>query len=121
MSNGPSVTATIAVDDKASPALKELANLAKMIAKETAAALNGSNGNGLANSYNKATVAANQANVVAQAANVQHLVQLTAFSKVYAPFAGTITARTIDRGALVSDTGTTPMFTKSPKPFAFSF
>ena len=59
MSN-PSVTATIAVDDKASPALKELANLAKMIAKETAAALNGSNGNGLANSYNKATVAAKQ-------------------------------------------------------------
>lgn len=59
MSN-PSVTATIAVDDKASPALKELANLAKMIAKETAAALNGSNSNGLANSYNKATVAAKQ-------------------------------------------------------------
>jgi RND family efflux transporter MFP subunit len=59
----------------------------------------------------KATVAANQANVVAQEANVQRLVQLTAFSKVYAPFAGTITARTIDRGTLVSDTGTTPMFT----------
>jgi hypothetical protein len=59
MSN-PSVTATIAVDDKASPALKELANLAKMIAKETAAALNGGNTNGLANSYNKATVAAKE-------------------------------------------------------------
>ncbi|HEY3804085.1 MAG TPA: efflux RND transporter periplasmic adaptor subunit [Kofleriaceae bacterium] len=59
----------------------------------------------------KATVAANQANVVAQQANVQRLVELTAFSKVYAPFAGTITARTIDRGTLVTDTGTTPMFT----------
>jgi membrane fusion protein, multidrug efflux system len=59
----------------------------------------------------KATVAANQANVVAQEANVQRLVELTAFSKVYAPFAGTITARTIDRGTLVTDTGTTPMFT----------
>jgi hypothetical protein len=59
MSN-PSVTATIAVDDKASPALKELANLAKMIAKETAAALNGGNANGLAQSYKKATVAAKE-------------------------------------------------------------
>jgi hypothetical protein len=59
MSN-PSVTATIAVDDKASPALKELANLAKMIAKETAAALNGSNANGLANSYKQATAAAKE-------------------------------------------------------------
>ena len=49
-------------------------------------------------STDKATVAANQANVVAQQANVQRLVELTAFSKVYAPFAGTITARTIDRG-----------------------
>jgi membrane fusion protein (multidrug efflux system) len=62
-------------------------------------------------STDKATVAANQANVVAQEANVKRLVELTAFAKVYAPFAGTITARTIDRGALVSDTGTTPMFT----------
>jgi RND family efflux transporter MFP subunit len=59
----------------------------------------------------KATVAANEANVVAQEANVKRLVELTAFSKVYAPFDGTITARTIDRGALVTDTGTTPMFT----------
>lgn len=58
MSN-PSVTATIAVDDKASPALKELANLAKMIAKETATALNGG-GNGLANSYKQATAAAKE-------------------------------------------------------------
>jgi hypothetical protein len=58
MSN-PSVTATINVDDKASPALKEMANLAKMIAKEISA-LNGGNTNGLANSYNKATVAAKE-------------------------------------------------------------
>src|SRR5882672_328057 len=59
MSN-PNVTATISVDDKASPALKELANLAKMIAKETAAALNGGKGDGLAQSYRNATVAAKE-------------------------------------------------------------
>ena len=59
----------------------------------------------------KATVEANEANVVAQDANVRRLVELTAFNKVYAPFAGTVTARNIDRGALVTDTGTTPMFT----------
>lgn len=59
MSN-PSVTATIAVDDKASPALKELAKLAKMIGEETAKALNGGKGDGLAQSYRNATVAAKE-------------------------------------------------------------
>ena len=42
---------------------------------------------------------------------MRRLVDLQNFSKVTAPFAGTITSRTIDRGALFNDTGTTPMFT----------
>jgi hypothetical protein len=78
MSN-PNVTATISVDDKASPALKELANLAKMIAKETAAALNGGKGDGLAASYNKANVAARE-----------HLSILEKMHKVHTAIAGTI-------------------------------
>ncbi len=59
MSN-PSITATISVDDKASPALKELARLAKMIAQETAQALKGGNGDGLAQSFNRANAAARE-------------------------------------------------------------
>lgn len=78
MSN-PNVTATISVDDKASPALKELANLAKMIAKETAAAMNGGKGDGLAASYKSATVAAKE-----------HLSVLEKIHKVHSAIAGTI-------------------------------
>ena len=59
----------------------------------------------------QATVSAAQANVTAQEANVRRLTDLQAFSKVYAPFAGTITSRTIERGALLTDTNTTPMYT----------
>jgi RND family efflux transporter MFP subunit len=59
----------------------------------------------------EATVAAAQSNVAAQQANVRRLVDLQNFSKVTAPFAGTITTRTIDRGSLLTDTGTTPMYT----------
>lgn len=59
MSN-PSVTATIAVDDKASPAIKELARLAKMIGQETAQALKGGGGDGLAQSFNRANAAARE-------------------------------------------------------------
>ncbi len=62
-------------------------------------------------STDEATVVANQANVTAAEANVRRLSDLQNFSKVTAPFAGTITSRTIDRGALLTDTGTTPMFT----------
>ena len=57
-----------------------------------------------------ATVAANQANVVAADANVRHLAELQNFAKVIAPFAGTITQRLVDRGSFVTDNGTTPMF-----------
>jgi RND family efflux transporter MFP subunit len=59
----------------------------------------------------EATVAATESNVVAQEANVRRLLELQGFAKVTAPFAGTITSRTIDRGTLVGAGGTTPMFT----------
>ncbi|HEV7554402.1 MAG TPA: efflux RND transporter periplasmic adaptor subunit [Kofleriaceae bacterium] len=58
-----------------------------------------------------ATVAADEANIVAQQANVRRLVELVGFTKITAPFAGTITTRSIDRGTLVTDGGTTPLFT----------
>ena len=59
----------------------------------------------------EATVSAAQSNVTAQEANVRRLLELQGFGKVVAPFAGTITARTIDRGTLVGNGGATPMFT----------
>jgi len=49
-----------------------------------------------------ANVHAAQAAITAQAANVHELEQLEAFARVTAPFAGTITERNIDRGALVT-------------------
>jgi membrane fusion protein (multidrug efflux system) len=59
----------------------------------------------------QASVNAAESNVGAMEANVRRLADLQSFQKVTAPFAGTITSRTIDRGALIQDTGTTPMFT----------
>jgi membrane fusion protein, multidrug efflux system len=59
----------------------------------------------------QASVNAAESNVGAMEANVRRLADLQSFQKVMAPFAGTITSRTIDRGALIQDTGTTPMFT----------
>lgn len=56
----------------------------------------------------QANVDVAQANIEAQRANIRRLVQLQSFSRVTAPFAGTINARTIERGALVSPS--TPMF-----------
>jgi RND family efflux transporter MFP subunit len=59
----------------------------------------------------EATVAADQANAAAAEANVRKLEEQVRFSKVVAPFAGTITARDIDRGALVTADGSaTPLF-----------
>ena len=57
-----------------------------------------------------ATVDAAKSNVVAQEANVRRLVDTQVFSKVTAPFAGKITVRNVERGALVHDTSTVPMF-----------
>src|SRR3989454_1187379 len=61
----------------------------------------------------EASVGAARANVAANEANVQRLMALQSFQKLEAPFAGTITARGIDRGALItsgSGTGTSPLF-----------
>ncbi len=57
----------------------------------------------------KANVRLALANVSAAQASVRQLGQLKAYSKVTAPFAGTINARSIERGALVSPA--TPLFT----------
>jgi membrane fusion protein (multidrug efflux system) len=57
----------------------------------------------------EASVAVAQANVVAMKANISRLEQLTSFGRVTAPFAGTVTSRTIDIGALVT-AGTTALF-----------
>ena len=48
--------------------------------------------------------------VSAQQANLQRLAQLKSFARVTAPFAGTVTARWIERGALVSPGNATPLF-----------
>src|SRR2546426_3963475 len=61
----------------------------------------------------EASVGAARANVAASEANVQRLTALQSFQRLEAPFAGIITARGIDRGALItsgSGTGTSPLF-----------
>jgi len=50
----------------------------------------------------EASVEAARANVTASEANVQRLMALQSFQRVEAPFAGIITARGIDRGALIT-------------------
>ncbi|MBX3259418.1 MAG: efflux RND transporter periplasmic adaptor subunit [Labilithrix sp.] len=50
----------------------------------------------------EASVALAQANVDAQGANVRRLTQEKAFARVVAPFAGTVIARSVDKGALVN-------------------
>jgi RND family efflux transporter MFP subunit len=62
-------------------------------------------------STDEASVASAESNVVAQQANVRRLIETQAFSRVVAPFAGTITTRNIERGDLVSETKTTELYT----------
>ena len=50
----------------------------------------------------RANVAAAESNVQANQANVERLLQLQAFQQVRAPFAGVITVRNVDNGALIS-------------------
>src|SRR2546426_3711935 len=60
-----------------------------------------------------ASVGAARASVAANEANVQRLSALQSFQRLEAPFAGIITMRGIDRGALItsgSGTGTSPLF-----------
>jgi HlyD family secretion protein len=55
-----------------------------------------------------------EANVRAQQATVQRLLQLTQYEKIEAPFNGVITARNVDNGDLVKaddNSGGTPLFT----------
>ncbi len=59
----------------------------------------------------EASVSSAKSNVTAQEANVRRLLDTQQFSKVTAPFAGTVTTRSIDRGTLVREGATTPMFT----------
>ncbi len=51
-----------------------------------------------------------QATVEAELANIRRLTDVQRFSKVTAPFAGTITARNVDRGSLVTAGNATPLF-----------
>jgi membrane fusion protein, multidrug efflux system len=55
-----------------------------------------------------ANVEVAEANIQAQKANIGRYVQMQGFSRIVAPFSGTIISRTIERGALVSPS--TPLF-----------
>lgn len=62
-------------------------------------------------STDEANVTAAQANVTAQQANVRRLVETQAFARVVAPFAGTITTRTVERGDLLTEGTSTALYT----------
>jgi RND family efflux transporter MFP subunit len=62
-------------------------------------------------STDEASVASAESNVVAQQANVRRLVETQAFSRVVAPFAGTVTTRNIERGDLVTEARATALYT----------
>ncbi|HEX8110144.1 MAG TPA: efflux RND transporter periplasmic adaptor subunit [Kofleriaceae bacterium] len=62
-------------------------------------------------STDEANVAAAQANVAAQQANVRRLVETQGFARVVAPFAGTISTRTVERGDLVTEGTGTALYT----------
>jgi RND family efflux transporter MFP subunit len=55
-------------------------------------------------------VSVSKAAVAVQEANIRRLMQLKSFAHVIAPFAGTVTSRTVDRGTLVSAGNATPLF-----------
>jgi membrane fusion protein (multidrug efflux system) len=57
-----------------------------------------------------ASVSVAKAAVAVQEANIRRLMQQKSFAHVTAPFAGTVTSRTIERGALVSSGNATPLF-----------
>jgi RND family efflux transporter MFP subunit len=58
----------------------------------------------------QANVQVAQANAAAMEANVRRLGQLKAFARVTAPFAGTVTVRSIEIGSLVTAGNATPLF-----------
>ncbi|HEY3496384.1 MAG TPA: efflux RND transporter periplasmic adaptor subunit [Polyangiaceae bacterium] len=51
-----------------------------------------------------------RANVAAESANIRKISDLREFAKVVAPFSGTITARNVERGSLVTAGNATPLF-----------
>src|SRR5207244_13331562 len=60
----------------------------------------------------QANVAAAEANVTANKANLERLANLQSFQNIRAPFAGVITVRNVDNGALIgagSSTNTQPL------------
>ncbi|HYQ45847.1 MAG TPA: efflux RND transporter periplasmic adaptor subunit [Polyangiaceae bacterium] len=57
-----------------------------------------------------ASVKVAQSGVAVQQANIRRLLQLKSFARVIAPFAGTVTARNVERGSLVSSGNATPLF-----------
>jgi RND family efflux transporter MFP subunit len=61
-------------------------------------------------SVDEANVQVALATVNAQQANIRRLSQLKSFSRVVAPFGGTVTTRMIERGSLVTSGNATPMF-----------
>jgi membrane fusion protein, multidrug efflux system len=58
----------------------------------------------------EATVTVSQATISAQEANIRRLTQLRSFARVTAPFAGTITQRWVEVGALVTAGNGQPLF-----------
>jgi RND family efflux transporter MFP subunit len=58
----------------------------------------------------EAAVNVADATIAAQQANIRRLVQLKSFARVTAPFAGTVTARTIEVGSLVTAGNGQPMY-----------
>jgi membrane fusion protein (multidrug efflux system) len=58
----------------------------------------------------EANVNVAQANIAAQQANIRRLTQLKAFARIAAPFAGTITQRSVEIGALVTAGTSQPLF-----------
>src|SRR5262249_41012823 len=62
-------------------------------------------------STDEASVASARSNVAAQQANVRRLIETQAFARVVAPFAGTISSRTVERGDLVTAGKTTELYT----------
>jgi RND family efflux transporter MFP subunit len=61
-------------------------------------------------SVGDANIGVAQAAIEAEQANIRRLVDVQRFSKVTAPFAGTITARNVERGSLVTAGNATPLF-----------
>ena len=58
----------------------------------------------------EASVNVAQANIAAQQANIRRLSQLKSFARVTAPFAGTVTQRSVETGTLVNASNGQPMF-----------